>query len=73
MFVGEVRSLHKRGALERCFTLVGSDLLLDCTEFSEANTLAYYEHSKITVVKSFITFGPGVVKIFFFVAHVPAK
>jgi hypothetical protein len=23
------------------------------------NTLAYYEHSKITAVKSFITFAPG--------------
>jgi hypothetical protein len=61
MFVGKARSLPSRRAPERLFIRVGSSLTnrQGWKGFPGTNTLAYYKHSLITVVKSFITLAPG--------------
>ncbi len=64
MFVGKARSLHNRGTLERCSIWVGYGLTykhsrLGLRGFTGRNTLAYWVHSVITVVKRFITLAPG--------------
>jgi hypothetical protein len=72
IFVDKVRSLSWSGALERCFS--SALALLENIGFGwegmpGTNTLAYYKHSKITTVKSFIAMGISVddnaIKLYF--------
>ncbi len=55
MFVGKIRRPPLSGTPERCFSWVGSEV----KDHTRTNTPAYYEHYKITEVKSIITIGPG--------------
>jgi hypothetical protein len=61
--VGKARGQPYNGATERFFDRVGSCFSnIHYTRMKglpSTNTLAYYEHSLIMAVKSFITFGPG--------------
>jgi hypothetical protein len=63
MFLVMTRSLSLNGAHERCFTRVGYDLThkhqtrLD--KLAREKTNAYYEHSPLTAIKSFITLTTG--------------
>ncbi len=64
IFVGNARGLPYSGAPERYFPRVGSGLTHKHWTRLEGlpgtNTLAYYKHSKITVVRNFMTLGPAV-------------
>ncbi len=46
------------GASLRQATSLLSNITLGCKSLPRTNTLAYHKHSQITVVKSFVTFGP---------------
>ncbi len=67
MFVGKVRVLLKSGAPKRFFTLaLCANIVLGWKGLPGTNTLAYYGHSYISDMKSFITLvpGPNVKKLF---------
>jgi hypothetical protein len=61
MFVGKAMSLPLKWTSVRASTLVSSGLASKFQTLAEvANTLAYYDKSEITAVKSFILMAPGV-------------
>jgi hypothetical protein len=57
MFEGKARSLTYSGAPERL--ALPANIRLGWKGLQGTNTLAYYEDSQITSVKSFIILGPG--------------
>jgi len=63
MGVGKVRSLPQSQVSEKCSTQVGSDLTHKQQSklggLPGTSTLAYYEYTEITAVKSFITLHLG--------------
>jgi hypothetical protein len=62
MFVGKARSLeHLKGASLRKAMGLLENIRLGWKLLPRTNTIAYYKHSKISEVKSFITLGPGLV------------
>ncbi len=58
IFVCKDRSQPKSGAPE--VPTLPLNIRLGWKGISGTNTLAYYEHSQIAAVKSFMTLGPGV-------------
>ncbi len=50
---------HLKGSSIAPVPALQTDIRPGWKAFPRTNTLAYYEHSLITAVKSFITLGPG--------------
>jgi hypothetical protein len=74
MYVGNARSLPSSGA--PCFTHLVRGITyirLGLKSVPGTNTLAYHGNSYITIVKSFVTLGPGVTikEHFIFVSDAP--
>jgi hypothetical protein len=44
-----------------CRLAIPANTRLSCKDLQGTSTLAYYKNSKLTAVKFFMTFGPGVI------------
>ncbi len=63
MFASEERAYLNKAPYSNLALLTNTKL--DCKSLTGTNTLAYYEHSEIKDVKSFIAFDSGETKSFF--------